>query len=246
MNWENSVVVATGSRGGVGKLIMAHFEEQNVMCIGIDKTPSETEDKGVYIQADLSNLESVKKAVKKISKVTDKVDLLINAAGVFISDAECEAQSKKSVYLWENNLLTYYYTSVEMFELLKLSKKASIINISSADGIVASSGQTCEIGTSHDMLYAASKGAVNTLTKAMAMKWASFNIRVNAICPTIIRTPMTKTILDIAGKEEELTGFIPLGRICEPKDIVSAVIKLHELEMTTGHLLNIDGGYLCQ
>ena len=130
--------------------------------------------------------------------------------------------------------------------LLRRGRRPLIVNASSTDGVVASAGQECAIGVAHDSLYAASKGALITLTRSLAMKWADDGIRVNALCPTIIRTPMAADILAQPGEEEELRGHLPLGRICEPVDIAVAVDCLYRLELTTAHVLPLDGGYLCR
>ena len=104
----------------------------------------------------------------------------------------------------------------------------------------------CEIGVRHDVLYATTKGALLTLTRALAMKWAEAGVRVNAICPTLIRTPMSANLLQVPGKEDELRAQLPLGRICEPQDVAVAVECLYRLEMTTAHVLPLDAGYLCR
>jgi NAD(P)-dependent dehydrogenase (short-subunit alcohol dehydrogenase family) len=85
-----------------------------------------------------------------------------------------------------------------------------------------------------------------TFTRALAMKWAPLSIRVNAVCPTIFPSPMTDSLLTIAGKEQELAGRIPLRRLCRTQDIVDVVDGIYPMLMTTGHLFPIDGGYLCQ
>ena len=244
------VVIVSGGRGGVGLEIINYLTSKNATCISIDKVKPKIRNPEIqnlfYLNADLSNIVSVKNVVQNIIEITGRVDLLINAAGIFIDDQECIGNEGNILELWKNNYMTAYILTTELFSLLSKSTNALVVNISSADSIVASAGQNCEIGTSHDIIYASTKGAINTLTKCLAMKWARNNIRVNAICPTIIRTPMCETLLAKKTKEKELTSYIPLSRICEPLDIAVAIEMLYNMKMTTGHLLTIDGGYLCQ
>jgi dihydroanticapsin dehydrogenase len=245
-NFKDKVVVISGGCGGVGRELIDYFSSKNALCISIDcvNAPLSKKKNQIYLFSDLSNSISVKSAIQKIEKLTEKVDLLVNAAGIFIEDKNCNEND--IIELWKNNFMTAYFLSLELLPFLKKASNPQVINISSTDSIVANSGQNCEIGTSHDIVYASTKGAINTLTKCLAMKWACNNIRVNSICPTIIRTPMCDSLLSVGLKEKELISYIPLKRICEPIDIAEAVEMLYNMKMTTGHILTVDGGYLCQ
>jgi NAD(P)-dependent dehydrogenase (short-subunit alcohol dehydrogenase family) len=115
----------------------------------------------------------------------------------------------------------------------------NIINISSQAGVV---------GLLNHSAYCASKGGVNLLTKVLALEWAKYNIRVNAIAPTVIKTPMVDKVFADPEIRVELTKKIPLGSFGEVEDVAGAVIFLasEASRMVTGHVLLVDGGWTVQ
>lgn len=198
-----------------------------------------------WLQYDLADFNQATGLVTELSSRHGRVDLLVNGAASFKSDQDVLRNPAELAKVISDNLATTIWCSHLSFPLLRAGRGAQVVNIASTDGVVASAGQAVEVGVAHDTIYAASKGGVVALTRALAMAWAPHGIRVNAICPTITRTAMTYELLSQPGKESELAGAIPLGRICEPADVAAAVLALIPLGMTTGHILTVDGGYLC-
>ena len=246
--FQGNIVVISGAAGGIGRELLRSFSALGAFVIGIDRKPGDPASKPsfgelIHIQADLAVPLEVESARRMIEQRTRRVDILVNSAGAFSPDSGVNTQSLMA--LWRDNVLTAAQLSTSLYPLLCRGDKPLVVNLSSTDAIVSSAGQDSEIGVTHDTNYATTKGALITLTRALAMKWAKDGIRVNAICPTITRSPMTKDLLNEAGKEEELRKYIPLGRLCEPKDIAIAVECLYRLEFTTAHVLPLDGGYLC-
>ena len=115
-------------------------------------------------------------------------------------------------------------------------KSGNIINISSQAGVV---------GLLNHAAYCASKGGVNLLTKVLALEWSKYNIRVNAIAPTVIRTPMVDKVFADPEVRAELMKKIPLGTFGEVEDVAGAAIFLASdaSKMVTGHVLLVDGGW---
>lgn len=248
---EAQSVVISGAAGGVGKVLVEYFTQKGAQVFGIDSIQRDipaTEManlKYTMIHADLSKQSEARKVKEIIITKVTEIDILVNGAGIFIPDAFSGEMDQSLMALWQHNVLSATYLSNELYPLLVRARKPLVVNISSTDGVIASAGQDCEIGVRHDTFYATTKGALIALTRSLAMKWAKDNVRVNAICPTIIRTPMSSDLLSTSGKEAELSRYIPLGRICEPIDVAIAVECLYQLEMTTAHVLPLDGGYLC-
>jgi|GEM_PF-2237009 len=239
-------IVVTGSSGGVGRETAARYARSGATVIGIDKVAPAGTVGFEHINCDLASEDCVTRAVDRIMQSVDAVDLLVHAAGVFHPDETAEKSAAQMQELWRVNYVAPCEISERLFPLLLKGTNPLVVFIASTDAIVASGGQRCEIGVTHDARYAASKGALVTAMRALAMRWAIEGVRVNAVCPTIVRSPMTESLLAIAGKEEQLSKHIPLGRICEPADVATAVEALYRLTMTTAHVLPVDGGYLCQ
>lgn len=244
------VTVVTGAAGGVGRALISHYLAKGYTTIAIDEASlAELPREALSIQGDLSNPSFVASIPYKLKEHgVAHINLLVNACGEFLpdpGDQDIEQLVEVLMHLFRVNTASAVALSWLLVPLLRAASSSLIVNIASTDGIVASSGQNCAVGVSHDILYSVSKGALITLTRALAMKLASAHIRVNAICPTIVRSPMSESILDSPEAEAMLAGYIPLGRVCEPSDIVSAIVALESLHMTTGHVLTVDGGYLC-
>ena len=130
----------------------------------------------------------------------------------------------------------YFLTQTVAKALIKAKKPGSLINISSQMG---------HVGGVDRAVYAASKHAVEGFTKAMAIEWGSHEIRVNTICPTFIRTPLTQSTFDNPDRKKWIEDKIKLGRVGEVEDVMGAVVFLASdaSSMITGTALMIDGGW---
>lgn len=240
-------VVVTGAAGGLGSRLVKHFVSTGSQVFAVDiHCPDKVAENVTVICADLSSPPQSEAAIQTIATECDAIDYLINCAGVFREDDFGPKSWDVLNSLWSGNVLSVVMPTLGLQKLLAAGREPLVLNIASTDAIVASGGQNCEIGVSHDIFYSLTKGAVVTFTRALAMKWAPLGIRVNALCPTIFASPMTASLLDIPGKIDDLRGHLPLGRLCTLDDIVAAVDAMYKLRMTTGHVLPVDGGYLCQ
>lgn len=241
-----STVAITGSSGGLGSHLVQSYLGKSII-FAIDVKPPNAVLPGVrYITSDLSTEAGQKYASEIILTESKTLDVLINCASSFLPD-DCELGYSSTLdHLWKSNTKSTILFTLSLESVLEKGKFPHIVNIASTDGVVASAGQDSEIGVSHDIFYSVTKGAVITFTRALAMKWAKKGIRVNAVCPTIFRSPMTASLLDVPGREDILRNSIPLGRLAEVEDIVECISHIGSMKMTTGHTFPIDGGYLCQ
>jgi NAD(P)-dependent dehydrogenase (short-subunit alcohol dehydrogenase family) len=164
-------------------------------------------------------------------------DILVNSAGLGRHSPSKDTLIEDFDAVMNVNLRgAYFVTQAVANGLIKLKKPGSLINISSQMG---------HVGGVDRAVYSASKHAVEGFTKAMAIEWGEYQIRVNTICPTFIRTPLTQSTFDNPDRKEWIESKIKIGRIGEVEDIMGAVVFLASAgsSMVTGSALMVDGGW---
>ena len=185
------------------------------------------------LELDISDLSSV----LAIFKNQKSFDILVNSAGLGRHTPSLETSAQDFDEVMDVNLRgAYFLTQTVAKALIKAKKPGSLINISSQMG---------HVGGVDRAVYAASKHAVEGFTKAMAIEWGSHEIRVNTICPTFIRTPLTQSTFDNPDRKKWIEDKIKLGRVGEVEDVMGAVVFLASdaSSMITGTALMIDGGW---
>lgn len=239
---DNKVCVVTGAGGGMGSEISRLFASEGALVIGIERTKGsvdEWKDGFEFAESvipycvDIVSEQEVKNLFADIKKNYKRVDVLVNAAGVEVNERVGFIKYENMEKMFGTNV----YGTVEMLQyaarIMMRQQSGSIINISSVVGVNGNPGQ---------IIYSATKGAVNSLTKSAAKELAQFNIRVNAIAPGMTNTKMIKnTSPEFLAKRLER---ISLGRIAEPSDIANAVLFLasDKSEYITGQIIGVDGG----
>lgn len=164
-------------------------------------------------------------------------DILVNSAGLGRHSPSKDTLIEDFDAVMNVNLRgAYFVTQAVANGLIKVKKPGSLINISSQMG---------HVGGIDRAVYSASKHAVEGFTKAMAIEWGPHQIRVNTICPTFIRTPLTQSTFDNPDRKEWIESKIKIGRIGEVEDIMGAVVFLASdaSSMVTGSALMVDGGW---
>ncbi len=182
---------------------------------------------------DISNVERTRKQIHDLGPF----DVLVNSAGVAKHSLAVETTVIDYDQVMNTNLKGAYFLTREVARgLVKATKGGSLINISSQMG---------HVGGLERAVYSASKHAVEGFTKAMAMEFGKFNIRVNTICPTFVRTPLTEQSFNDPDKIEWIKSKIKLNRVGTVEDIMGAVVFLASSAsaMVTGSALMIDGGW---
>ena len=185
------------------------------------------------LQLDISDLVSVDTVLKD----QKPFDVLVNSAGLGRHTPSLETSAEDFDEVMDVNLKGAYFLTQSIAKaLIKAKKPGSLINISSQMG---------HVGGVDRAVYAASKHAVEGFTKAMAIEWGRHQIRVNTICPTFIRTPLTQSTFDNPERKKWIEEKIKLGRVGEVQDVMGAVVFLasEASSMITGSALMIDGGW---
>ena len=185
------------------------------------------------LQLDISDLLSIDTVLKD----QKPFDVLVNSAGLGRHTPSLETSAEDFDEVMDVNLKGAYFLTQSIAKaLIKAKKPGSLINISSQMG---------HVGGVDRAVYAASKHAVEGFTKAMAIEWGRHQIRVNTICPTFIRTPLTQSTFDNPERKKWIEEKINLGRVGEVQDVMGAVVFLasEASSMITGSALMIDGGW---
>ena len=185
------------------------------------------------LQLDISDLVSIDTVLKD----QKPFDVLVNSAGLGRHTPSLETSSEDFDEVMDVNLKGAYFLTQSIAKaLIKAKMPGSLINISSQMG---------HVGGVDRAVYAASKHAVEGFTKAMAIEWGRHQIRVNTICPTFIRTPLTQSTFDNPERKKWIEEKIKLGRVGEVQDVMGAVVFLasEASSMITGSALMIDGGW---
>jgi len=239
-------VLITGSSGGIGSATAAFFAEKGWFVIGVDKNPRDIKafPEGHIIKADIAFEEDWKKIKKIVSDLTDDLDAVVNNAAIQITKPVTELTVEEWDKVLNTNLRSTFLSVKTLFPFLSAGNGGSIVNVSSVHAVA----------TSKDIAaYAASKGGMLALTRALAIELAKDNIRVNAVLPGAVDTEMLRAGLnrDHAGdgspqeRLENLARKTVSGKIGQPEEIARAIYFLadqNESSFITGQPLVIDGG----
>lgn len=264
MRLEDKVAIVTGSSSGIGKGIAKMFANEGAKVVlssndleGLKKVSSEIKNEGgdsIFIEADMRSEEQIKRMVEEAYDTYGKIDILINNAGLpmfgFAIENRTREMEKRFRDIMDVNFRGYWHACSLVVPYLKKQDSASIVNISSVRGKDALANESA---------YCSAKGAVNMLTKSLAIELAPYDIRVNTISPGAIQVEnIGHWILSRYGEDKHqeyqekfrdvhLKGMKlnqPLRKIGRPKDIAYAAVYLasEEARFITGSNLMIDGG----
>ena len=223
------VAIVTGASHGIGAGLVAGYRGLGYRVVAMSRSiaPS-TDDHVLAIPGDIRDRATAKKVVTAAKERFGRIDTLVNNAGVFVTKPFVEfTQEDFDAEIGTNVAGVFHMTQLVLAELLA-QESGHIVNITG--GTLAIAG--------HPMgLQALTKGGVNAFTKSLAIEVAARGVRVNAVAPGVIKTPMhSQAYIDRMAKQH------PLGRVGEVKDIVDAVLYLESASFVTGEILHVDGG----
>ncbi len=243
---ENHVAIITGGSRGIGAaaaVILAKAGANVIITyVNNEKAAKEVQEevtalgrKCIAIRANVSRPKSAKKVVEKALQKFGQIDILINNAGIWTHGE----MGKMTEEIWketmEINLDGVFHMINAVVPYMKKRRYGKIINMSST------AGQRGEAFHSH---YAASKGAIISLTKSLSTELGSYNINVNSVAPGWVATDMSSEALKNPRLMDEVLKGIPLGRIPTPEDIAGPILFLASdlARHVTGEILNVNGG----
>lgn len=243
---KNRIAMVTGASRGLGRAMAIGMAGAgaHIVAIGRDdqslaETAKEISAAGgtsTIFQIDLCDDTAVTDMVQAAIKRLGKIDILVNNAGIAPMERTTEISKAEWDRVIDTNLNAVFLLSQAVGQQMIEKKNGNIINIASVYGKMASN---------RSLHYCASKAAIIQMTKALALEWAPFNIRVNCIAPGFFQTDMTAKQQDSEKHYKFLVNKIPLRRFGKPEEIVGSVLFLSSAasQYVTGATLFIDGGY---
>jgi len=258
MMLSGKTALVTGARGGIGRAIVGRFLKEGATVYAADLTPegslaAHDEDGSIFVKLDVTEEADAIAAMETVRAAEGKLDLLVNAAGIeiekTIEDTSLAEWNRSFAVNVTGTFLTSKYALPLMRAAAASGSSASLINFGSYDGFIADPGLAA---------YCATKGAVHALTRAMACDHGPEGIRVNAICPGYIDTPMLQSFFEGDGSggggqtidqlQQAVRDVHPMRTYGTPDDIANLVnwLASEEARYASGQLWVLDGGLSAQ
>ena len=239
---DNKKVLITGSSGGIGKSLCEKFIENNYNIICTSSNIEKLEDlkktygnNNSYYLLNFSNKNSFFDSIKQIAQEHTDIDVLINNAGITNDNLFIRMKEEQWLEVINVNLNSNYYIIKEILPNMIKNKKGNIIGITS---VVATTGNPGQAN------YTASKSAIISMYKSIAIEVAQRNIRINTIAPGFIKTPMTNKLNE--DQTNEIMKKIPMKKLGEPEDVANLALFLssNSSSYITGQTFHVNGGML--
>jgi len=245
-NTSQKHVLITGAAGGIGRATVALFAREGWRVIGLDRAPfgEGFPAGGLFLQTEVSHPEAVEAVFRQVQEFSPRLEALVNNAAVQVAKPLIETTVEEWDMVIANNLRPAFLLTKLAYPLFKAAGGGAIVNVSSVHAVQTSANIAA---------YATSKGGLLALTRAMAIEFAPDNIRVNAILPGAVDTPMLRAGLnrghlqgdDIHTRLDNLARKTVNGRVGKPEEIARAIYFLADGEQSsfmTGQAMIVDGG----
>jgi NAD(P)-dependent dehydrogenase (short-subunit alcohol dehydrogenase family) len=231
MTTEKKVAVITGASQGIGAGILRAFRDRDYRVVATSRSIKPvTEEDVVTVQGDVAAPNTAERVFKTAFERFGRVDTLVNNAGMFMAKPFVLYSADDYATYVATNVTGFFHMTQRALELMSKQGRGHVVTITTS--LVDQPMSSVPAG-----LASLTKGALSAVTKALAIEYARTGIRVNAVSPGIIKTPMHPT-----EAHQGLAALHPMGRMGEVSDIVDAVLYLDSAGFVTGEVLHVDGG----
>lgn len=242
---EGRIAVVTGATRGIGAAIVEEFLSLGARVLfaargrnDLQARESEWRNRGLDVRgivADLASADGRAQLIESVSSLTDRVDALINNVGTNIRKPASDYSEEEVSCVIRTNLESAFHVSRQCFGMLRAGR-GSIVNVASVAGLT-------HICTGAP--YAMTKAAMIQMTRNLAVEWAPDHIRVNAVAPWYIDTPLARQVLDDADYRAAVLARTPMGRIGDAEEVAAAIafLCMPAAGYVTGQCLAVDGGF---
>jgi NAD(P)-dependent dehydrogenase (short-subunit alcohol dehydrogenase family) len=231
MGAEQKVAIITGASQGIGAALVKAYRDQNYRVVAVARSIKPSNDDGVLaIAGDIADPQTAERAISESVKRFGRIDTLVNNAGIFVAKPFTQYSAEDYTNMLGVNVAGFFHITQRAINEMEKQGRGHVVQITTSLVDHAIQGVP-------SVLASLTKGGLNAATKSLAIEYAKKGIRVNAVSPGIINTPMH-------GPEthEFLANLHPVGRMGEMRDIVDAVLYLESAGFVTGEILHVDGG----
>lgn len=249
MRLKDKIAIITGAGSGIGRGVALMFVKEGAKVVAADwseeggtETVEIIKEQGgeaVFVKTDVSKNADIDEMTKVCMDKFDRVDILVNNAGIYRASSLHEMSEEDWDKVLNVNLKSVFLGSKSVIPEMLKQGKGKIINIASIAGLV---------GFAQSGAYCASKGGIIALAKEMALEYAPKKINVNCIAPGVIKTAMTKDMVNDPDTKQFLESSTPYPRLGEPEDIACAAVYLasDESDFVNGETIVVDGGWIAK
>ena len=230
-NQSQKVAVITGASRGIGAGLVAAYRKLGYAAVATSRTVAESDDADVVaVKGDIADPATPQRVIAAAVERFGRIDTLVNNAGIFVAKPFTDYTKDEYATTSGVNLAGFFRTTQLAISQMLTQGDGHVVSITSS--LVDNANSNIP-----SVLASLTKGGVQSATKSLAIEYAARGIRVNAVSPGIIKTPMHPE-----EHHETLGGLLPVGRMGELSDVVAAVMFLEHAPFVTGEILHVDGG----
>jgi len=231
MGAEQKVAIITGASQGIGEALVKGYRDRNFRVVATSRSIKPSSDPDILaVAGDIADPKTAQRVVSQAVERFGRIDTLVNNAGIFIAKPFTDYTAEDYAGTLSTNLNGFFHITQRAARQMLKQGSGHIVQITTSLVDHANSNVP-------SVLASLTKGGLNAATKSLAIEFAGKGVRVNAVAPGVIKTPMH-------GPEthEFLAKLHPVGRMGEMRDIVDAVLYLEDAAFVTGEILHVDGG----